>query len=118
MAQNLTLASAVALTGTAIGAAIACDKTPYGPGSYGRNGVIVMDDHPGGAAVVKWQGHDGLADKSTPASGDSGWYDLHNDPWSTATSPLEIEIAIPKFIRYNITTLGTGALTARLRGTQ
>jgi hypothetical protein len=118
MSQFLTLASAVALTGTAIGAAIACDRTPWGPGSAGRNGTIEIDDHPGGAAVVKWQGHDGLADKSTPASGDAGWYDLEGTPWTTATSKLAIEIAVPRFIRYNITTLGTGTLTARLRGVQ
>ena len=118
MSQLKVLASAVALTGTAIGAAISLDKTPWGPGGYGRNGVIEMDEHPGGAAVVKWQGHNGLADGSTPGSGDSGWYDLHTTPWSTATSPLQIEIAIPRWIRYNITTLGTGTLTAVLRGTQ
>lgn len=115
MAEILNLASAVVLTGTAIGAAIACDKTPY---LAGRNGVIKIDEHPGGAAVVKWQGHPGLADKSTPASGDAGWADLEGTPWTTATSKLEIEVTIPKFIRYNITTLGTGTLTARLHGVQ
>ncbi len=111
------LASAVALTGTAIGAAISCLDTPFLGGS-GRKGVIEIDDHPGGAAVVKWQGHNGLADKSVPASGDAGWFDLEGTPWTTATSKLAIEVVIPVYIRYNITTLGTGTLTARLRGVQ
>lgn len=118
MSQFKNLAVNVDLTATAIGAAIACDKTPWGPGGYGRNGTIEMDANPGGAAVVKWQGHNGLADGSTPTSGDAGWTDLVGTPWSNATSPLQIEIAIPKFIRYNITTLGTGKLNAVLRGVQ
>jgi hypothetical protein len=117
MTMLKTLATAIALTGTAIGPAIDCGPTPF-MGGAGRNGVIELDDHPGGAAVIKWQGHPGLASKAVPASGDAGWYDLVGTPWTTATTPLRIEVAIPRYIRYNITTLGTGTLNAVLRGTQ
>jgi hypothetical protein len=114
----LQLAAAVALTGTAIGPAIPCFQTPSGPGGAGRDGFILIDTAPGGAAVIKWQGHPGLVSKAVPASGDAGWYDLVGTPWTTATSPLQIPVSIPAFIRYNITTLGTGALTAFLHGVQ
>jgi hypothetical protein len=115
---TLELAKAVALTGTAIGPAIACFQTPCGAGGAGRVGTILIDVPPGGAAVIKWQGHPGLASKAVPASGDAGWYDLVGTPWTNATSPLQIDVEIPAFIRYNITTLGTGALNARLYGVQ
>lgn len=117
MAMNLVLANAVVLTATSIGPAIACNQTPH-LGGAGRNGIIQLDGPVGGAAVVKWQGHPGLAAGGTPASGDAGWYDLEGTPWTIATSKLEIEVAVPRWIRYNITTLGTGSLTARLRGVQ
>lgn len=113
-AMRKTLASAVALTGTAIGPAISCNESPF-LGGAGRNAIVGLDAAPGGAAVVKIQGHAGLADRSTPASGDSGWSDIVQ---FTSSDPLEKEIALPRFIRYNITTLGTGTLNARLRGVQ
>ena len=116
--MSTLLASAVILTGTAIGPAIPCFQSPTGAGGAGRAGSIQIDDHPIGAAVVKWQGHPGLASKATPASGDAGWYDLAGTPWTNSTSPLRIPVDIPAFIRYNITTLGTGSLTARLLGVQ
>jgi hypothetical protein len=116
--MGLTIADNVVLTGTAIGPAVACFQTPTGPGGAGRGGTVVCEYPPGGAAVVKFQGHPGLASKAVPASGDAGWYDLHGTPWTTATNDLIVPVDIPAFIRYNITTLGTGVLTAGLRGTQ
>lgn len=109
-----TLASAVALTGTAIGAGIACNETPF-LGGQGVKGVVSLDAAPGGAAVVKIQGHPGNADKVLPVPGDAGWVDIVQ---FVAASPLEQEIVLPLWVRYNITTLGTGTLNARIRGVQ
>lgn len=109
-----TIATAIALTGTAIGPAISCNESPF-LGGAGRNAVVHLDAPPGGAAVVKIQGHPGLATKAAPASGDAGWADIVQ---FIATDPQEREIALPLWIRYNITTLGTGVLNARLLGVQ
>lgn len=115
MSQLKALASGIALTGTAIGPAVDLSQTPWGPGGAGRNGTVVLNDAPGGAATVKIQGHPGLADKTVPASGDAGWYDILT---LVAASPKEQEIALPRYIRYNITVLGTGTLNAFVRGVQ
>jgi hypothetical protein len=112
--MNKTLAVGIALTGTAIGPAISCNESPF-LGGAGRNAIVYLDAAPGGAAVVKIQGHPGLASKAAPASGDAGWADIVQ---FIAGDPLGKEIALPLWIRYNITTLGTGTLNARLRGVQ
>ena len=39
-------------------------------------------------------------------------------PVNTANPPQTIEVSVPYWIRYNIVTLGTGVLTATLRGVQ
>lgn len=109
-----TLASNIALTATAIGPTISCNESPF-LGGAGRNVVVRLDAAPGGAAVVKIQGHPGLASRVAPTSGDTGWVDIVS---FIATSPLAQEIALPLFVRYNITTLGTGTLNARLQGVQ
>lgn len=109
-----TLAAALSITGTAIQAGIKLNESPF-LGGQGRNGIVTLDAPIGGAGVVKIQGHNGDATKGIPASGDAGWTDILS---LTAASPLEQEIALPLFIRTNITTLGTGTVTIKLKGVQ
>ena len=106
------LMDGVALTGTAIGPAVDLNETPF-MGGAGRKSIVEMETAPGGAAVVKFQGHPGLASKATPASGDAGWYDIAT---FNASSKRSFEVDTPRWGRYNITTLGTGTGVMNLYG--
>lgn len=113
--QLITLAAGVALTGTAIGPAVALFQTPQGPGGAGRDVLVEIDVPPGGAAVIAFQTHPGLVSKAVPASGDAGWVTAAT---FNATAPLQAIAPSGAFCRYNITTLGTGTLNMRVTGVQ
>lgn len=113
MTMLKNLASAVDLTGTAIGPGKLCNVSPF-LGGQGHKAILRIQDAPGGAAVVKIQGNP-AAGSTAPSDGDAGWYDIAS---LTSASPLEQEVTLDRWMRYNITTLGTGALTADLQGVQ
>lgn len=109
-----TLANALSITGVAIQAGIALNESPF-LGGAGRNAILALDAPVGGAGVILVQGHAGLPGKTLPASGDAGWTTIVT---LNAASPLEQEIALPLYIRTNISVLGTGTITAKLKGVQ
>jgi len=114
MTMLKNLANAVVLTGTAIGPGVLCNVSPF-LGGQGHNAILRLEAAPGGAAVVKLQGNP-AAGSTAPASGDAGWYDIVAT--INAASPLEQEVTLDRWMRYNITTLGTGTLTADFIGVQ
>ena len=111
--QLLSLAAALSITATGIQTAQRLNKTPF-LGGQGRNALLHLQAAVGGAGVIKVQGHDSPS-ATAPASGDSGWYDVVT---LNSASPLEQELQdLPAWIRLNITTAGTGTITANLVGT-
>lgn len=111
--MQLALATALSITATAIEAPILCNVSPF-LGGQGRNALLKNDAAVGGAGVVKIQGNP-LAGSTAPADNDAGWVDIVS---LVAASPLEQEIELPRWIRVNITTLGTGTVTISLEGVQ
>lgn len=110
----LPLASAIALTGTAIGPAVLTNVTPF-LGGFNHNAIVNVNAPLGGAAVVKIQGNAGTSDTTAPVSGDAGWADIAT---LNAATLGQTEIKLPRWIRYNITTAGTGTLNVTLEGVQ
>lgn len=115
MAMLKKLADNLALTGTAIGAAVSMNVTPFqgNPGEGKRTAICRLSAAPGGAAVLKIQGHDQM--QGTPASGDAGWYDIHS---FTAATDTVREIPLSRWMRTNVSTLGTGTTDVDLEGVQ
>lgn len=109
----LNLASALSITATGIQAPIRCNTTPF-QGGQGKSAVVDLDVVPAGGGVVKIQGHPAIG-ATAPAAGDAGWVDIVS---LTASSPLTQEIELPSWIRVNVTTVGTGAITINLEGVQ
>jgi hypothetical protein len=113
MSMLKTIANAVSITATAIGPGVRCNVSPF-CGGQGKTALLINNAAIGGAGVVKIQGNP-LSGATAPADADAGWTDIAT---LNATSPLEQEIALPSWIRYNITTLGTGSVTIALEGVQ
>lgn len=114
MPNIINIASALSLTATGPTAGVRLGVTPL-LGGRGREGKLFLSNAIGGAGVVAIQGHPST-DKTAPASGDAGWATISS---LTSASPLLSEIAdLPNWIRLNVTTAGTGTLTATLEGVQ
>lgn len=114
MAMLKKFADNLALTATAIGTAQKMNATPFlgNQGDGKRTAILRLSAAPGGAAVLKIQGHDAT---DTPASADAGWYDIKT---LISTSELAQEIQLSRWMRTNITTLGTGTIDVDLEGVQ
>lgn len=114
MAMMKKFADNLVLTGTAVGDPQSMKTTPFqGYGGVGkRTAILALSAAPGGAAVLKIQGHD-AADE--PDTADTGWYDIVS---LTSASDLRQEIALSPWMRTNITTLGTGTIDVDLEGVQ
>lgn len=113
MTMLKTIANAVSITATAIGPGVRCNVSPF-TGGQNRNALLINNAAVGGAGVVKIQGNPSTS-ATAPADADAGWADIVS---LVAASPLEQEITLPSWIRYNITTLGTGTVTIALEGVQ
>lgn len=108
-----SLAAAVDITATAIGPGVRCNVSPF-QGGQNHNAILRSQAAVGGSGVVKIQGNPSIS-ATAPANNDAGWADIVS---LVAASPLEQEILLPSWIRYNITTLGTGTVTIVLEGVQ
>lgn len=109
------LATALSITATDIGAPIKLDDTPF-MGGKGRSAYLGLAAVPAGGGVILLEGHNGDANgTSEPAEDDDGWFTVAT---INAAAPLTQEIEVPLYARLNITTLGTGTLTAWLDGVQ
>lgn len=109
-----TIANALSIAATAIQAGVSLNESPF-MGGAGRNGLLLLDVPIAGGGTVLIQGHPGLASKALPTAGDGGWVTILT---LTAASPLQQEFSLPLWIRTNISVLGTGAVTIKLRGVQ
>lgn len=111
MIQNLM--SAVSLTALAKGPATLLNVTPLAGGRR-RNALLDIDVLPAGGGVITIEGSSNDI-HTTPGASDPSWTTV---VVLNASSPLEQEILLPQWIRYNITTVGTGTASARLIGVQ
>lgn len=112
------LATALSITATAIQSPIKMNESPFlaggglGAGAGARNAIMTMPAAVGGAGVILVQGHDAT---DLPTQGDAGWYTIAT---LNAASALLQEIELARWMRTNITTLGTGTITVQLEGVQ
>lgn len=114
MPNIINIVTALDITATGASTPVRLSKTPL-LGGWGREGLLHLDAPVGGSGVVAVQGHPSTS-KTAPATGDSGWATIAT---LNAASPLLQEIAdLPNWIRINVTTAGTGTLTATLEGIQ
>lgn len=109
----LSLMSAVSLTALAKGPATLLNVTPF-EGGRRRNAILDMDAAPAGGGVITIEGSTNDI-HTTPGASDPSWTTVAT---LNASSPLEQEIQLPQWIRYNITTVGTGTANVRLNGVQ
>lgn len=105
MTMLKSLGTAIDMTGTGALAAVELDSTPFFPGG---NAILRLSAAIGGSGVISVQGADSAA-----------------GPWTTqqtinAAAGTNVEIPnLPKFIRLNKTTAGTGTIArADLEGVQ
>lgn len=114
MPNILNIASAASITATGPSAGVRLAKTPL-LGGFGREGILLLDAPIGGSGVIAIQGNPSRS-ATAPASGDAGWATLVT---LNSASPLTQELAdLPCWIRYNVTTAGTGTVTISLEGVQ
>lgn len=109
-----TLAAALDITVTGAKTPVALIETPF-LGGQGRSAILRFLGAVGGAGVLKIQGSNALGNVA-PASGDASWFDIIAA--FNAASALEQEIELPRFLRINVGTAGTGTVTALLEGIQ
>lgn len=115
MPNILNIASALSMTATGPTAGVRLGKTPL-LGGYGREGKLSLSNAVGGAGVVAVQGHPSTNKTTAPDSADAGWTTIAT---LNSASPLQSELPdLPNWIRLNVTTAGTGTLTATLEGVQ
>lgn len=105
MGMLKTLGTAIDMTGTGALPAVELNATPFFPGS---NAILRLSAPVGGAGVIQIQGADSA-----------------DGPWTTqqtvnAAAGDQVEVtSLPKFIRLNKSTAGTGSIaTAYLEGVQ
>lgn len=108
-----TIMNNVAITALAIGVPVRNNVTPLAGGTQ-RNALLINNAAIAGGGAVKIQGNPS-PDAAAPADNDAGWADIVT---LNAAAPLEQEIILPAWIRYNITTIGTGNATVSLEGIQ
>lgn len=105
MSMLKTLGTAIDLTATGALAAVELGETPFFPGG---TAILRLSDPIGGAGVITVQGS---------ANGVDGWTTVRNIN-AAAGQNIEIE-SLPKHIRLNKTTAGTGTIaSAVLEGVQ
>lgn len=104
-----SLAAALDITALGAQAGIRLNKTPFLGGS-GGSAILDIQAAPAGGGVIAIQGSN-LVQEAVPASGDASWATIAT---INAAAPLRQEIELPAFIRTNVTTVGTGTLTANL----
>lgn len=109
----LPIATAQSITATAYGVPVRCHVSPF-LGGQNHNALLINNNAVGGAGVVAIQGNPSSS-ATAPADADAGWTTITT---LIAASPLEQEIQLPSWIRYNITTLGTGTISISLEGVQ
>ena len=112
-AMILALAAALDITATGPQAPVLLNTSPF-TGGQGKNAFLNLAAVPAGGGVIKVQGNP-TAGPAAPADADANWTDIVT---IDANSPLRQEIELPLWIRTNITTVGTGTLTANLEGVQ
>lgn len=118
MSMIFPLASALDITATGPQTAILLNESPFmggggkGGGTDGRNAILALAGAVGGSGVVLIEGHDGT---DTPDEESTDWFTVET---LNAASPLRQEILLPRWIRVNVDTAGTGTLTAHLEGVQ
>lgn len=114
MSMLMKFANALALTATAIGTPVEMNESPFlgNPQVGKRTAIMRLSALPGGAAVLEIQGHDAIDE---PAEADEGWYTIET---LTSASELATEIELSRWMRTNITTLGTGTIDIDLEGIQ
>lgn len=105
MTMLKTLGSAIDMTETGALAAVELGETPFFPGA---NAILRLSAPIGGAGVISVQGS---------ADGTTGWTTLQT---VNAAAGTDVEVPnLPKFIRLNKTTAGTGTIvSAKLEGVQ
>lgn len=113
MANILSLAQAVSTAATATGTGVALNTTPF-LGGQGHEAILNIVA-PAASVTVKIQGNPAAnyAGAPVPAAGDAGWVDIVS---LTSASPLQQEIKLPNWIRYNITGAAAGTFSANLEG--
>ncbi len=94
--------------------AILLDVSPF-EGGRNRNAFLNLQAAPAGGGVIGIYGTDLPAGGPPPALNDPSWALLYT---INASSPLKQEIQLPVWIQANVTTLGTGSVTATLEGIQ
>lgn len=114
MPNLLKIASGLSLTATGASTAYRLAQTPL-LGGEGREGKLTLDTAVGGSGVVAVQGHPSTS-ATAPASGDAGWTTILT--LNSSSSLFQEILDLPKWIRLNVTTAGTGTLTATLEGVQ
>lgn len=116
----LTLANALSITAlTPAAPTISLNETPF-LGGQGRSAMLLNNQPVGGAGVVSIQGNPGVVGSdgmtvTAPVYASAGWTDV---AVLVAASPLQQEIEMPRYIRVNVTTIGTGTVTIALEGVQ
>ena len=114
MPNAIKLATAASITATGAGAAVRLNKTPL-LGGQGREGILRLDAAVGGSGSIDIEGHASTG-ATAPGAADAGWAKLVT---LTSASPLSQELAdLPCWIRHNVKTAGTGAVTITLEGVQ
>lgn len=105
MTMLKNLGTAIDMTATGALAAVELGETPFFPGG---NAILRLSSAIGGAGVITIQGS---------ANGVDGWYSVRTVNAAAGTN-VEVE-SLPKFIRLNKTTAGTGTIAlAQLEGVQ
>jgi hypothetical protein len=113
MTMIFQLANAQSITATGVTATYLMNKTPF-CGGASRNAILQLQGAVGGSGVINLEGNN-ASDYAQPAANDPGWATVVS---LTSASPLTQEILLPKWLRVNVATAGTGTITANLEGVQ
>lgn len=91
---------------------ILLEVSPF-EGGRNRNAWLTMPAAPAGGGVIQVMGTDLPAGGPTPSNTDPSWAVLYT---LNANSPLRQEVQLPVWVALNVSTVGTGTLTAQLEG--